>query len=74
MVSSSSSGDSGVADVEGCGVGGGVVGRGWGLIEVGLREMSDMESTVKDELVEEGTVVSSDAVEGVDGRNLPRWS
>jgi hypothetical protein len=41
---------------------------------VGLREMSDMDGAVKDELMEEGIVVSSDAVEGADGRNLPRWS
>ena len=60
--------------MESWGVGGGAVGRGRGLMGVGLREMSDMDGAVKDELMEEGIVVSSDAVEGADGRNLPRWS
>ena len=46
----------------------------WGLVVIGLREMSDKEDAVKDEVMEGVAVVLSDAVEGVAGRNLPRRS
>lgn len=52
-----------------CGVGGGVADRGWGLIEMGLNVLLDMEDSV---LVL--VLASLDAVVVVAGRYLPRWS
>ena len=57
--------------VESCGVDGGAIGDGQGLVRMMLSELSGVDGRMKEDVIDDVGVGSVDVVFGM---NLPRWS